>query len=172
MELHDCLRPAFPAPVNHNVIVRRGLTWELHLWLSPHPKPFSSLFRQGADKHEGSDDPSTALYIDAHRFVQMVFVLIGVLSSITGLLISRPPQLNYFWIPPTWLLSGTYIVVRFERHWLKTSKYVQSLLSKPPAIMDRVRSAVWQDEINDASGKELELGNPRLKRIVAKNQFQ
>jgi len=25
MELHDCPRYAFPAPVNHNVIVRRGL---------------------------------------------------------------------------------------------------------------------------------------------------
>jgi hypothetical protein len=26
MELHDCPRSAFPAPVNHNVIVRRGLS--------------------------------------------------------------------------------------------------------------------------------------------------
>ena len=28
MELHDCPRYAFPAPVNHNVIVRRGLIME------------------------------------------------------------------------------------------------------------------------------------------------
>jgi hypothetical protein len=127
------------------------LTWELHLWLPPHPNFFQSLFRRRTGKHEECADPSTALYIDAHRFVQLAFVLIGVLSSMTGLLISKLPRLNYSWIPMVWLLLGTWVVVRFESHYSSIRRYIRLLLSKPPAVMDCVYDAVWQGDAHDAS---------------------
>jgi hypothetical protein len=148
------------------------LTWELHLWLSPHPSFLRSPFRRKADAHQEGADPSTALYIDAHRFVQLAFVLIGVLSSMMGLLISKPPRLNYSWIPLMWLLFGTWVVVRFETHYSSMKDYIQSLLSKPPVVMDCVYDAVWQGEGHDTSRKQLEPENVRPRRILAKKEVE